>query len=130
VQDDAGYQYNEREWMKPDEYDLLIATIQLLAALLPAAHLRSAGALEHAVAVHRPRRGAADGPVLHPFRFEPVQQMLNTMAQAGRVALGWAQAFGAMDGKATATFGLPALAGGAPRRPTTSSATPCAALAA
>ncbi len=118
VQDDAGYQYNEKEWMRPDEYDLLISDPSNFwqRFYLP----RVFGALEPWSALS-PFTDLVEapltGPFFIPFGLEPVQRMLQAIAEAGRVALGWAQAFAAMDGKATATFGLPALAGGATKAP-------------
>jgi hypothetical protein len=118
VPDDAGYQYNEAEWMKPDEYDLLINDPsnywqrfylpRIFGALEPWSMLSPFTDLVEAPLA---------GPFFIPFGSEPVQKMLEKLAAAGRVALGWAQAFAAMDGKATATLGLPALAGGATKAP-------------
>ena len=118
VPDDSGYQYNEREWMAADEYDLLIADPsnywqryylpRVIGALEPWKDLAPFTDLVE---------GPMTGPFFVPFGSEPVQQMLRTLAEAGRVAMEWAERFGAMDEKATATFGLPAMAGGATKAP-------------
>jgi hypothetical protein len=118
VPEDAGYQYNEAEWMKAEEYDLLIADPsnywqrfylpRIFGALEPWKMLSPFTDLVEA---------PLTGPFFIPFGLEPVQKMLQTMAEAGRVALNWAQAFAAMDGRAMAAFGLPAMAGGATKAP-------------
>jgi hypothetical protein len=116
--EDAGYQYNEAEWMKDDEYDLLIAdpSNYWQRFYLP----RIFGALEpwnmlspFTDLVEAP----LTGPFFIPFGTPPVQQMLRTMIEAGNVAMGWIQAVSAMDGKAMTTFGVPGFAGGATKAP-------------
>lgn len=118
VPEDSGYQYNEREWMSADEYDLLIADPsnywqrfylpRVIGALEPWAELSPFTDLVE---------GPMTGPFFVPFGTPPVQAMLQKLAEAGRVALEWAERFAAMDGTAMATFGLPAMAGGATKAP-------------
>jgi len=118
VSDTSGYQYIEKEWMKADEYDLLIAdpsnywqryyVPRIFGALEPWSMLSPFTDLVEA---------PLTGPFFIPFGTPPVREMLEKMLEAGRVALEWVQAFGAMDGEATATCGLPAFAGGATKAP-------------
>jgi hypothetical protein len=115
---ESGYQYKEREWMTADEYDLLIADPsnywqrfylpRVFGALEPWSMLSPFTDLVEA---------PLTGPFFIPFGLAPVQEMLKTIAEAGRVALDWVQTFAAMDGTATATYGLPAFAGGATKAP-------------
>jgi hypothetical protein len=118
VPETTGYQYNEKEWMRADEYDLLIADPsnywqrfylpRVMGALQPWTTLAPFTDLVE---------GPMTGPFFIPFGLEPVQQMLDTMKQAGDAALEWVQAMGRMDGDAMAAHGLPAMAGGATKAP-------------
>ena len=118
VPDNVGYQYNEAEWMKADEYDLLIAdpSNYWQRFYLP----RVFGAMEPWTMLS-PFTDLVEAPLTGPFfipwGLPPVQEMFKKMLEAGRVALEWVQAFGAMDGRATATYGLPGMAGGATKAP-------------
>jgi hypothetical protein len=118
VSDTSGYQYNEKEWMKADEYDMLIHDPSNFwqRVYLP----RVFGALEpwstlspFTDLVEAP----LTGPFFIPFGASPVREMLEKMLEAGRVASEWDQAFGAMDGNAKATYGVPSFAGGATKAP-------------
>lgn len=118
VPDDSGYQYNETEWMKPEEYDLLIAD--------PSGYWQRFY-LPRVIGIMRPWQtfdpftdlveGPTTGPFFIPWGLPDAQEMLQKLAEAGRVALDWIQHFGAMDARAMAAFGLPALAGGATKAP-------------
>lgn len=118
VPDTAGYQYVEKEWMRADEYDLLIADPsnywqrfylpRIFGAMDPWATMSPFTDLVEA---------PLTGPFFIPFGKPPVQKMFKKILQAGRVALEWDQAFGTMDGKAMATYGLPRFAGGATKAP-------------
>ncbi len=118
VQDTAGYQCVEREWMTADEYDLLIADPsgywqrfylpRVFGALQPWAMLSPFTDLVEA---------PLSGPFFVPFGAPSVQEMLARLLEAGRVALEWNRSIGAMDAKAMATCGLPGMAGGATKAP-------------
>jgi hypothetical protein len=118
VSDESGYQYNEKEWMTPDEYDLLIADPsnywqrfylpRIFGAMEPWAMLSPFTDLVEA---------PLTGPFFIPWGLPPVQEMFKKMLRAGELALEWVQAFGAMDGKAMATYGMPIFAGGATKAP-------------
>ena len=118
VPDTAGYQYVEKEWMHADEYDLLIADPsnywqrfylpRIFGAMEPWTMLSPFTDLVEA---------PLTGPFFIPFGTPPVQEMFKKLLEAGRVALEWIQAAGAMDGKALATYGVPGFAGGATKAP-------------
>lgn len=118
VPEDAGYQYIEKEWMKADEYDLLIAdpSSYWQRVYLP----RVIGAMEP-MTMLAPFTDIVEGPMVGPyfipFGTPPVQEMLKKLMDAGNAALEWITALGKMDGAATATFGVPAFAGGATKAP-------------
>jgi len=118
VGDNSGYQYIEKEWMKADEYDLLIAdpSNYWQRSYLP----RIFGAMEPWTMLS-PFTDLVEapftGPFFIPFGTPPVQEMFKKMLEAGRLALEWVQAVGAMDGKALATYGVPSFAGGATKAP-------------
>jgi hypothetical protein len=118
VPETSGYQYNDREWMKADEYDKLIAdpSNYWQRFYLP----RVIGALDPWSTL-APFTDMVEGPLMGPFfipfGFEPVQTMLKTMIEAGNVAREWAQRQGAMDAKAMSAYGMPAFAGGATKAP-------------
>ncbi|MFA4965877.1 MAG: uroporphyrinogen decarboxylase family protein [Thermoleophilia bacterium] len=118
VPEDAGYQYNEKEWMRDDEYDLLIndPSNYWQRFYLP----RVIGALEPWTTLAPFTdlvEGPFTGPFFIPFGTPPVQQMLKTMLDAGNAALEWVQAMAGMDGASTAAFGIPGFAGGATKAP-------------
>ncbi len=118
VAENAGYQYHEKEWMRADEYDALIADPsnywqrfylpRVIGALQPWTDLSPFTDLVE---------GPMTGPFFVPFGSPEAQKMLETLAQAGRVALEWAERVGDMDARAMATFGAPAMAGGATKAP-------------
>ena len=118
VAEDSGYQYNEAEYMGADEYDKLIAD---------PSNFWQRYYLPRVIGVMQPWttldpftdlvEGPMVGPFFIPFGTPPVQDMLQKMIEAGKAALGWAQAMGKMDGDSTATFGIPGFAGGATKAP-------------
>jgi hypothetical protein len=118
VGEDSGYQYNEAEYMKADEYDLLINDPsnfwqrfylpRVIGAFEPWATLDPFSDLVE---------GPMTGPFFIPFGTPPVQDMLKKMMAAGNAALEWIQRFSAMDAQAMAAFGLPGFAGGATKAP-------------
>ncbi|RPH35483.1 MAG: uroporphyrinogen decarboxylase, partial [Planctomycetota bacterium] len=118
VGENSGYQYNEAEYMKADEYDLLINDPsnfwqrfylpRVIGAMEPWATLDPFTDLVE---------GPTTGPFFIPFGTPPVQDMLRKMMEAGNAALEWIQNFTAMDAKAMAAFGLPGFAGGATKAP-------------
>jgi hypothetical protein len=118
VPNDASYQYNEREWMKDDEYDLLIAdpsnywqrfyVPRMFGALEPWQTLAPFTDLCEA---------PFTAPFFVPFALPPVKQMLQKMMDAGDAAMEWLQAFMAIDGKQMATLGIPQMAGSSTKAP-------------
>ena len=132
--DDVHFQYNEREWMHADEYDLLINDPSNFwqRYYLP----RIFGALEP-LSIPDPATDIWEPPInpptFFPFSLEPVQQMRRCSRRwrrrGKRRLAGW-------PARARSICRLwPSTAGrqpsvGPPRRPTTSSATPCAERAA
>jgi uroporphyrinogen-III decarboxylase len=118
VGEDSGYQYNEAEYMKADEYDLLIDDPSGYWArfYLP----RVVGAFQPWAGLD-PFTDLVEGPTVGPF-FIPfgtpsVQDMLRKLVNAGNAAQEWDRNFTAMDARATARFGLPAFAGGVTKAP-------------
>jgi hypothetical protein len=118
VSDTSSYQYIEKEWMKADEYDALIADPagfwqrtylpRVFGALEPAAMLSSFTNISEA---------PMTAPAFIPFGIPPVQEMLQKLMDAGRVALEWVQKTGAMDGMVMAKHGVPGFAGSATKAP-------------
>jgi hypothetical protein len=118
VDENSGYQYNEAEYMKADEYDLLIndPSAYWTRFYLP----RVIGAFEPFAGLD-PFTDLVEGPTLGPFFIPfgtpPVQDMLKKMIDAGNAAMEWIQNFSAMDAKAMAAYGLPGFAGGVTKAP-------------
>ncbi len=116
--EDTSYQYNEKEWMKDDEYDLLIQdpSNYWQRVYLP----RTFGALEP-FAMLPPWTDLVEIPFSAPFfagfSAPPVKAMLQKLMDAGDAAMEWLQAFMAVDGKIMATLGIPQTAGGATKAP-------------
>ena len=118
VGNDASYQYNEREWMKEDEYDLLINdpsnywqrfyVPRMFGALDPWQMLAPFTDLCEA---------PFTAPFFVPFSLPPVKAMLQKMMDAGDAAMAWLQAFMAIDGKQMATLGIPQMAGSSTKAP-------------
>ncbi|MDF1551768.1 MAG: uroporphyrinogen decarboxylase family protein [Deferrisomatales bacterium] len=118
VGEDQGYQTVEAEYMLAEEYDLLLQdpTGYWMQRYLP----RVFGALEA-------WQGLPDltgileipnvGPALAAFGAPAVQQSLQALMDAGRVALEWRQAVAAIDTEIRATHGLPAFRGGFSKAP-------------
>jgi len=108
------FQYNEREWMHADEYDLLIRDPSDFwqRVYLP----RIFGALEPwtALSPFTSIRGATSNEIkLFPFSTPPVQHMLDTLVKAGEAGAKWMKGLSRIDAKAEATFGRPQTFGGA-----------------
>ena len=118
VGEDSGYQYNEAEYMKADEYDKLIAdpSNYWQRFYLP----RVIGAMQPWTTLD-PFTDLVEGPMVGPFFIPfgtpPVQDMLKKMMEAGNAALEWIQAMTKMDGDSMASFGIPGFAGGATKAP-------------
>jgi uroporphyrinogen-III decarboxylase len=116
--DDTSYQYNEKEWMKADEYDLLIQdpTNYWLRSYLP----RAFGAMEPWSMIP-PFTDLVEIPFTAPFfaafSAPPVKAMLQKLMDAGDAAMEWLQTFMAIDGRIMATLGIPQTAGGATKAP-------------
>ena len=118
VSENSTYQYIEKEWMKADEYDALIADPagywqrvylpRVFGAFEPAAMLSSFTNIVEA---------PMTAPAFIPFGIPPVQEMLHKVLEAGRIALEWVQKTGAMDGMVMAKYGLPGFAGSATKAP-------------
>ncbi len=118
VGDNSGYQYNEAEYMKADEYDLLIndPSGYWQRFYLP----RVVGAFEPWAGLD-PFTDLVEGPTLGPFFIPfgtpPVQEMLKKMIDAGNAAMEWIQNFAAMDARAMGKYGLPGFAGSVTKAP-------------
>ena len=116
--EDTSYQYNEKEWMKDDEYDALIADPSgyWQRIYLP----RAFGALEP-WSMLPPFTDLVEIPFTAPFfaafAAPPVKEMLRKIMDAGDAAMEWLQAFMAIDGKLMATLGIPQMAGSATKAP-------------
>ncbi len=116
--EDTSYQYNEKEWMKADEYDALIQDpgSYWLRTYLP----RMFGAMEP-WSMLPPWTDLVEIPFTAPFfagfSAPPVKQMLQKLMDAGDAAMEWLQTFMAIDGKIMATLGIPQTAGGATKAP-------------
>ena len=115
---DACYQYTEKEWMKDDEYDLLINDPssywqryylpRMFGALAPMANVAPFTDLIEMPFVF---------PYFLPFSAPPVKEMLQKIMEAGDIAMDWLQTIIAIDGKQIATRGMVGLAGGATKAP-------------
>ena len=116
--EDTSYQYNEQEWMKEDEYDLLVQDpgSYWQRVYLP----RAFGALEP-FALLPPWTDLVEIPFTAPFfagfSAPPVKAMLQKLMDAGDAAMEWLQAFMAVDGKIMTTLGIPQTAGSATKAP-------------
>ena len=116
--EDTSYQYNEQEWMKDDEYDLLIQdpSNYWQRYYLP----RMFGALEPWTTL-APFTDLCEIPFTAPFFVSfsapPVKEMLRKIMDAGDAAMEWLQAFMAIDGKIMATLGIPQMGGGSTKAP-------------
>jgi hypothetical protein len=116
--DDSSYQYTEKEWMKDNEYDLLIND--------PSSYWQRFY-LPRMFAAFEPMQTLApftdliempfDWPFFLPFALPAVKEMLQKMMAAGDLAMEWLQTVMAIDGKQIATLGIPGLAGGASKAP-------------
>ena len=118
VADDAGYQYNEAEYMKESEYSRLIAdpSAYWQSCYLP----RMFGALE-------PMRDLSPltdllempfvAPYLIPFGTPSVQEMLKKMMAAGEAVLEWLQVMDQAARATIGTLGIPDFGGGASKAP-------------
>jgi len=114
----ASYQALEGEFMKDDEYDLLIndPTDFFMRYYLPRVFNALAG-----WATLGPLTDITELPFTGPYMIgaglPPAVKAWETMLEAGREALKWASFVGATDGYSIATFGLPAFIGGACKAP-------------
>jgi len=118
TEEDTSYQYNEKEWMKDDEYDLLIADPSNYWQRFYAP--RMFGALEP-WSMLPPFTDLCEMPFTAPFfagfAAPPVKEMLQKIMDAGDAAMEWLQAFMAIDGKQMATLGIPQMAGSSTKAP-------------
>ncbi len=116
--DDAQFQYNEQEWMKDDEYDLLITDPSDFwqRVYLP----RIFGAMQP-WSMLPPLTDIWEPPVnvptFFPFSLPPVQEMLQKLIDAGKAAGEWLMGPGGVDAEVAATYGRPGLFGGACKAP-------------
>ena len=129
--EDTSYQYNEK---RVDEARRVRPAhrrpLGLLAALLPAARLRRARAVEHAGAVHRPRGGPLHGAVLRRLRGAAGARRCSE-DHGGRATPPWSGCRPSWPSTASPwpRWASRSWRAAPPRRPTTSSATRCAARA-
>ncbi|MDR5708925.1 MAG: uroporphyrinogen decarboxylase family protein [Armatimonadota bacterium] len=118
VPEDVSYQYMEGEYMREEEYDWFIEdpTDFLLRAWLP----RVVGALEglrQLLPVTPWLEYPVAGPYLLRLSAPEVQRALESLLEAGRATLEWAQKAAAIDQESTAQLGLPSLWGGFTKAP-------------
>ncbi|MCK8817610.1 hypothetical protein MWH28_09595 [Natroniella sulfidigena] len=115
---DTSYQCVEDEYMKADEYDALIADPsgfwmrnylpRIFGSLAPWSQLGPFTDLVELPFV---------GPSMFPVGLPDVQEAFEKYLEAGREALEWIQATGEIDGKTTATQGVPGFLGGVTKAP-------------
>jgi len=118
VGDDQGFQTVEGEYMLADEYDALIQdpTGYWIRQYLP----RAFGAMQAWSMLPRfPNivEIPSVGPAFAPFGLPEVQESLKRLMEAGKAALEWRQAVGAIDTEIMATYGLPSFRGGFSKAP-------------
>jgi hypothetical protein len=115
---DAGYQYEEAEYMRDDEYDLVVRDFTgfLQRRFLPRAFgaLRPLGELP--VPVDLLEMGFA-APYLAAFGEPEMKEMLHRLMAAGDAAGRWLEEVVTIDAEMTATFGMPGFGGGATKAP-------------
>jgi uroporphyrinogen-III decarboxylase len=115
---DTPYQCVEKEYMREDEYDLLIRdpSDYWMRYYLP----RIFGALEPWKML-LPVTDLMELPFMGPYMvmvgIPEVQKAFEKLLEAGRAAMEWIQAAGAVDAYNTATHGLPGLFGGFTKAP-------------
>ncbi len=116
--DDAPFQYNEKEWMKADEYDLLLRdpSDYWQRVYLP----RIFGAFEP-WSILSPFTDIWEPPInvptFFPFSLPPMQQMFEKLAKAGEAAGRWLMGPGAVDAQVAAAYGRPGFFGGTAKAP-------------
>jgi uroporphyrinogen-III decarboxylase len=118
VPDTAPYQFVESEYMKSDEYDLLIndPTNYFLRYLLP----RTFGSFSPLTAL-TPLTDLIELPFTGgsfvPFGSPEVQEAFKKILEAGKAAVEWIQAAVKIDTETKATLGLPSFYGGFSKAP-------------
>ena len=118
VNEERSYQCLEKEYMKPEEYDILIKNPSYYwrTYYLP----RVIGAMESWDKLS-PWTDLVElpfmGPTFIPFGTPDVQESLRTLLEAGQAALEWAGAFGEIDASIQAGEGLPPIFGGFAKAP-------------
>jgi len=117
VAENLSYQFNEKEYMKPEEYDHLISdpTDFYLRSWMPKTH----GALAPLANIP-PIYGAMELPMLGPWLIAmgtpPVQEALQALMKAGKQCFDWINTMGPILGQIMAS-GFPFGAGGATKAP-------------
>ncbi|MBN2705092.1 MAG: uroporphyrinogen decarboxylase [Deltaproteobacteria bacterium] len=117
VAEELSYQFCEKEYMKPEEYDHLIGdpTDFFLRAWMP----RTSGALAPLANIP-PIYGAMEMPMLGPWLVAlgtpPVQEALQALMTAGRQCFEWINILGPYLGQIMAA-GYPSCAGGFAKAP-------------
>mgnify|MGYP000155523096 CR=1 FL=1 len=118
VDEKRSYQCLEKEYMKADEYDLLIndPSAFWMRFYMP----RIIGAMESWGKLS-PWTDIIElpfmGPTFIPFGLPDVQESLKKLMEAGSAALEWAGAFSQIDAEVSAINGLPPLFGGFAKAP-------------
>jgi hypothetical protein len=114
----ASYQALEGEYMHADEYDLLIndpsnffTRFYLPRVFGSFAPWQMLGAITDVIEL------PFTGGYMVPLGLPPLQEAYQKLLEAGRVALEWGSAVGAIDGHSIATHGLPPFIGGACKAP-------------
>jgi hypothetical protein len=116
--DDVGFQYREAEYMRDDEYRLLIEDLGSFwrQRFLP----RAFGALEPLASLPAPTdliEMFSAGYYLASLGTPEMQEMLDRLAKAGAAAARWVDDVLAIDGSIVATMGLPEFGGGGTKAP-------------
>ncbi len=117
VPEELSYQFNEREYMKVDEYDWLIKdpTDFWLRSWMPKTHAALAP-----LASMPPIYGSMELPMFGPWLISagtpPVQAALKALMEAGKQCFDWINVLGAWMGRIMGA-GFPVCAGGATKAP-------------
>jgi uroporphyrinogen-III decarboxylase len=119
VPKEASYQAKEGEYMKPEEYDDLIAdpTYFFLTRWLPRVMGKLGGLQALSPFTNMTEMyGGFTGAAFVPFGVPPVQEALKAMMDAGNEALKWIGTVGAYGAKMT-SLGFPIFFGGGTKAP-------------
>jgi hypothetical protein len=114
----APYQCLEGEYMKNDEYDLFINDPSGYFARFYLPRVFGAlGAWQMTAPLTDIQELPFLGPYIVPIGIPPVQEAYQKLLEAGRVAMEWIQACGAIDAATISTLGIPVIMGGFTKAP-------------